>query len=166
LGKRSGADFVTHAFVKNQYPNPMENQFSVTTGAYRVPLSLQQLVSNLVSHSLPAAHQKNTMVLNEIGQGIVLGAAMNKTITLIHDLLHLVVANSRNGEIHISAERLRGQVILKIQERNNNNGYALAFSIGTLERDAVSAGGYLSMISPQQIVTTICFSFPCQPVAA
>ena len=144
----------------------MENQFAVTNGAFSYPLSLQQLISKLVNNSLPAAHEKNTKLLNEIGQGIVLEATMKKTITLINDLLNTVVANSRNGEIHISAERHRGQVILKIQERNNYNGYALSSSIGTLEPDAVSAGGYLSMSSQQKIVTTICFSFPCHQLAA
>ena len=137
-----------------------------SAGFFEATISLKQLVSNLVCNSLPAARHNNTCVVNEVEQGIALGTDMHKAIDVIGDILHTVVANSRNGNIHITAERFRDIVILEIQERNNYNGYALAFSIGSIEQDAASAGGYISMKGPQQKVTTISFSFPYNLLAA
>lgn len=144
----------------------MKQQLPAATGAFTSTISLKQLVSNLVISSLPSANHNNTCVVNEVEQGIVLGTDMHKAIDVIGDILRTVVANSRNGNIHITAERFRDVVILEIQERNNYNGYALAFSIGSIEPDAASAGGYISMKGPQQKVTTISFSFPYNLLAA
>lgn len=70
------------------------------------------------------------------------------------------VVNSRNGEIHITADRYYSLVIVEIQERKNYNGYALSYSVGSLATEAAACGGYLSIKGPQQKVTTITFSFP------
>ncbi len=144
----------------------MELHLPVARGAFRTAISLQQLINYLVNSSLPAANSNNTHVVNEVGQGIALGASMHNAIAVMKDLLYTVVANSRNGDIHITAERFRDEVTLEIQERNNYNGYALAFSIGSLEPDAASLGGHISINGPQQRVTTISFSFPNQFAAA
>jgi|CXWL01.1.fsa_nt_gi hypothetical protein len=144
----------------------MNYQLHSATGAFDTAISLKQLVSNLVNSSLPAANHNHTCVVNEVEQGIALGADIHKVIAVIRDLLTATVANSRNGEIHITAERYRDVVILEIQERNNYNGYALAFSIGSIEPEAASVGGHISIKGPQQKITTISFSFPDSMLAA
>ena len=143
----------------------MKNQ-SPTTGSVSESLSsLQQLVSNLVNSFLSTASQNNTQLVNEVRKEIALGATPIKAIEVIRELLETVIANSSNGEIHITAERLGSTILLQIQERNNNNGYALAYSIGTIEPTALSAGGHISINGPQKRVATISFSFPDQLVA-
>ncbi|NOT50824.1 MAG: hypothetical protein HOP10_06070 [Chitinophagaceae bacterium] len=135
-----------------------------TTGTQR---SLQQLVSNLVNNFLPAAHRNNTQLVNEVRQEIALGKSVTQsTIAVMSDLLSTVIINSKNGEIHISAERFSNTVTLEIQERNNYNGYALAFSVGAIEPLAHSFGGHIRINGPQKRVATISFSFPDQLVAA
>jgi hypothetical protein len=91
---------------------------------------------------------------------------MQQVITVMKDILTTVVANSRNGNIHITAERYKDVVIVEIQERNNYNGYALSFSIGSIEPEAASIGGHLTIRGQQQKVTTISFSFPDNLLAA
>lgn len=144
----------------------MNEQLHSTTGVFDTAISLQYLVSSLVNSSLPAAKDNNTHLVNEVGQGVALGTRIHKAISIINDLLSIVVANSRNGEIHISAERFRDVVIVEIQERNNYNGYALAYSIGSIEPDAALVGGHISIKGSQQKITTISFSFPDNPMAA
>lgn len=144
----------------------MNEQLHPAIGVFDTAISLQQLVSNLVNSSLPAAKHKNTHLVNEVEQGVALGTRINKAISIISDLLTTVVANSCNGEIHISAKRFRDVVIVEIQERNNYNGYALAYSIGSIEPDAALVGGHISIRGPQQKITTISFSFPDNPMAA
>jgi len=111
----------------------MKKQLQPHGGVLNTPISLQQLVSNLVSDFLSAAIHHHTQVVNEVRQEIALGAQNQSALAVISDLLNTVVANSCNGEIHISAEKYRDVLILNIEERNNYNGYALAYSVGAIE---------------------------------
>jgi hypothetical protein len=138
----------------------MEKQMHPAISAFDGTISLQQLVSNLVNSSMSAAHHKNTHVVNEVEKGIALGTTMQHAMGIMNDILTTIVANSRNGEIHITAGRFRDVVTLEFEERNNYNGYALAYSICSIEPAAASLGGHISMKGPQQKVTTISFSFP------
>jgi len=140
----------------------MEKKPTTAKGVTDTVISLKQLVTNLVHSSLPVAQRLQSSLVNEVEQEVELGTESPKIMAILGDLLHTVVSNSKNGEIHISADRYNGVVILQIQERNNNNGYALAYSIGSIEPDAVKIGGHISIKGPQQRVTTISFSFPTQ----
>jgi hypothetical protein len=153
-------------FENHQYLNPMEKRLYSTHNAFNSTISLQHLINNLVNSSLPAAHHKNTHVVNEVEKGIALGTAMQHAMGIMNDILTTIVANSRNGEIHITAGRFRDVVTLEFEERNNYNGYALAYSIGSIEPAAASLGGHISMKGPQQKITTISFSFPDSLLAA
>lgn len=144
----------------------MKKQLQPHGGVLNTPISLQQLVTNLVSGFLPAATHHHTQLVNEVRQEIALGAQNQSALAVISDLLNTVVANSCNGEIHISADRYRDVLILNIEERNNYNGYALAYSIGAIEPAAASAGGHISVSGPQKRIITITFSFPDSSQAA
>ncbi len=135
---------------------------SALNAVARKTITLDYLIANLVNEYLPAAHQKNTNVVNKIGQDILLYADMSKVIGIIDELLSVIVTNSENGNIHISADRFRDSIILEIQERNNYNGYALASRISSIGPEAAVLGGYISMTSPQKKITTVTFSFPYQ----
>ncbi|MEO7925002.1 MAG: hypothetical protein ABIR30_15075 [Chitinophagaceae bacterium] len=138
----------------------MEKQLTAGKPVPDKAISLNQLVHNLVSNSLPAAMNNKSSVVNEVGQDVVVGSEMSTISGILCDLLTTVVINSRNGEIHITADRYRDVVTLEIQERNNYNGYALAYSIGTFEPDALKIGGHISIKGSKQKVTTVSFSFP------
>jgi hypothetical protein len=140
----------------------MEKKPATATGVADTAISLKQLVNNLVSNSLPVALDHQSNLVNEVEQELVLGDESRRIMSIMKDLLHTVVSNSKNGEIHISADRYNGVVILQIQERNNYNGYALAYSIGSNEPDSVKIGGHISINGERQKITTISFSFPMQ----
>jgi hypothetical protein len=136
----------------------MERQLKA---GYRAPdhngIRLQQLVDGLVGNSLPIARKKGTAVVNEVGRGVVLRSVTDQLVDLMDEILATVIANSRGGDIHIRAQR---QVILSITERSNYNGYALASRVGGLSHYAAAIGCSLEITTPQELVTTICFSFP------
>ncbi|HUR66475.1 MAG TPA: hypothetical protein VMZ03_08980 [Chitinophagaceae bacterium] len=129
------------------------------------PLSLQHLVDSLVNDRLQLAKINRTAVVNEIGKAVSLSKGCESFICLIDEVITTVIANSNRGDIHISAERRDKEVILSIQERNNYNGYALSFSIGTLMEDAFSIGGMLDIKGPQKKITTIYLSLPVTAAA-
>ena len=134
----------------------MQKHFS--PGVFGTYISLQRLLDHLVDNSLSVAIHKKSRILNEVGKGIIL--ANQRVIAVINELINVVLSNSRNGEIHITADRFRDIVTICIEERNNYNGYALAYSISTIEPDARGLGGHISIKNPQQKVATISFSFP------
>jgi hypothetical protein len=129
------------------------------SGVNNTGISLRQVVNNLLSDSLSSGGNSKNLIVNEITADICMIADQDK-VDVISELLISVVSNARNGNIHISAEQFRDGVILEIQERNNYNGYALAYRVQSLESQAAMLGGYITMKGKQQLVTTISFGFP------
>lgn len=127
-------------------------------GGLRHDSSLQQLVNSIIQRYSTTASNHHTAVINDIT--INAGTVPSDAANMINDLLSTVVNNSRNGEIYITAERYQDVVTVQIQERNNYNGYALSYSVGSLATEAAALGGFLSIKGPQQKITTISFSFP------
>ncbi len=143
----------------------MEQTIQLLTCGSKPASTLQNLVHTMVSNYMAAANRNNTQVLNEVKQEIPAGPTMQKAAAVMNDLLATVVANSKNGEIHITAERFNDVVVVEIQERNNYNGYALSYSINSLVPDATALGGFISIKGSQQKITTISFSFPTNQAA-
>jgi len=138
----------------------MKNHQNATLGVFNSGTSLNQLIANLVKGSLPVASNNRTNIVNEVGYSLVIGNNNEKVVSVMKDLLTTVVQNSNQGDIHISAERYSDIVVLQIQERNNYNGYALAFSIMSIESQINETGGSLSIDGKQKKVATISYSFP------
>lgn len=141
----------------------MEEQLKAGYGSADINgIRLQQLIDGLVGNSLPIAMSKGSVVVNEVGRGVVLRSLDYRLTGLLDMLLNTVIENSRSGDIHITAERRNQELVLHIQERNNYNGYALSFSVGALADDAAIIGGRLEMQSPNKLSTTISLSIPLQ----
>ena len=123
-------------------------------------LPLRSLVNRLVSDSLAAAIQQKTVIVNEVPASLHIAANESALNSVIGELLATVVANSRKGKININAARFRDLVILDVQDCNNYNGYALAYSIKSIEPMAALLGGSITIKGQQALETTISLSFP------
>jgi hypothetical protein len=126
---------------------------------------LQQLVNQLLRNSMAIAFKNKSLVTNEIPREVQLSKDKVVVAPILRNLLATIITNSRNGEIHISAERFRDIITLQVQERNNYNGYALTYSIQALETEATRVGGSITINGAQQKVITVSFSFPGNNVA-
>ena len=143
----------------------MEKPLNAVVSASDTPTNLKQIVDDLISSSLACALHNKSKVVNEIDKGIVFGPANEAVVGILNELLTTVIENSRNGDIHITADRFQDIVAVQIQERNNYNGYALSYSIGSIEPEAISLGGHIAIKGPQKRITTISFCFPDQVAA-
>ncbi len=132
------------------------------TGNTIVPVSLNQLIRSLVENTQPLAIQHHTKVVNEVDGRLLLGEGASQLSSVLEELLDAVILNSREGDIHITADRFKDMVLLYIEERNNYNGYALSFSVGSLEPDAARIGGHISIEGERKKEAIIQFSFPGQ----
>jgi hypothetical protein len=130
------------------------------SGASHIGISFQKLIDLLISRVQVTAFVNKTIVLNHVSSDIPMIAEETKVLPVIEELLATVVNNARNSHIHVSADRFRDIVTLNIQDQNNNNGYALDFSIMSIEPQAAGVGGSLSIAGKQQKIATISFSFP------
>ena len=132
-------------------------------GNQNAGITLRNLVNQLVSDSLATAIQHKTVIINEVPASLRIAAKVITLGPVIAELLATVVANSKKGQIHISAERFRDLIIFQVQDRNNYNGYALAYSLKSIEPMAALVGGCISIRGQQELETTISFSFPTHP---
>lgn len=137
-----------------------------TTTFIQPRVSLKKFINYLIGNAQPMALSHQTHLVNEVSEDIMIDTGNEQLVAVIRELVAAVVTNSHHGRIHISAERFSDHVSIIIQERNNYNGYALAFSIGSIEQDAFQLGGHISINGPQKRVATISFSFPVSVQAA
>jgi glucose-6-phosphate-specific signal transduction histidine kinase len=125
--------------------------------------TLQSLINHLLRHSLSdMLRRSDSSVMNEIPAEFCMVADENKVAPVIQELLATIVCNARKGRIRIRAERFHDIVILEIQDQSNYNGYALDYSIRSIEPLARKIGGNISIKGQQQLETTISLSFPNQ----
>jgi hypothetical protein len=140
--------------------NKFTNHFIKTTdSSLAETTSLHFLLDSMIKTSQNLAGNNNSRVLNEVSFDICLADKNEKMLSVINELLKAVISNSRNSEICIAAERFRDLVILHIQDRNNYNGYALGFSVQSIEPEAADAGAYIHFKEQQKRVATISLSF-------
>jgi hypothetical protein len=141
----------------------MKNEPQSTSAApgppYQSTQSLQSLLNRMIKNSENLAIVSNSTVINEVAKDIVLADGNEKMLPILNELLRAVIGNSRNSQICLSAERFKDLVILEIQDRNNFNGYALGFSVQSIEPEVSNAGAYIHFKGERQRVATISFSF-------
>ncbi len=127
-------------------------------------ISLNSLVNQLLRHQLSETmRSSDSSIKNEIPADIFIISEERKVAPVIQELLATIINNSRKGRIHIRADRFRDIIILEVEDQSNYNGYALDYSIRSIEPLARSIGGTISIKGQQQLETTISFSFPDRP---
>ena len=128
--------------------------------------SLKSLINQLLRHQLnETMRSSDSSVKNEIAGDVFIVTDEHKIVPVIEEFLATIIRNSRKGRIHIRAERFRDVIILEVEDQSNYNGYALDYSIRSIEPLARSVGGMISIKGQQQLETTISFSFPDRPAA-
>jgi hypothetical protein len=126
-------------------------------------ISLQLLLNKLVN-DLPGNMALNKIVVeNEVPSDLKMVGDQREVVPVIDELLTTVVANARNTCIHITAEKFSDVVTLNFEDRNNYNGYALAFSLMVIGQHARVVGGDINIRGAQKRVATVSFSFPDTP---
>lgn len=138
----------------------MQNFTTTPAGILDAGIPLQQIVNNFMGAINSSARQNKSAVMVEIDNRVKIGYRNTKAISIINELVETVVRNSKNGEIHITADRFSDLIIFQIEERNNYNGYALSYSIGSIEPEAAVVGGHITIKGARQKVATISFTFP------
>jgi hypothetical protein len=126
--------------------------------------SLQSLVNELLNDLRESAALNKIVVETDIPVNLCLQAAYrHELVPIISDLLRAMVSNARNTSLCITAEKYSGIVTLRVEDRNNYNGYALSFSLMPVVRQARCIGGEIITRGAQERVASVSFSFPDVP---
>lgn len=137
-------------------------QLTDYSGYSIAPVSLKSFVDNLVCSSQHIIHKTQTVVVNEITTDFLIVAEACKAMPVITELFATVIANTRNGEIFINAQRYADLITIEIQDRNNYNGYALTSRLQWIEPQVRKMDGIITIDGQHKLVTTISFSFPIE----
>lgn len=133
---------------------------------YPTGITLQSLINQILRHTLiDTLRQSDSSVKNEIPAELCTVADVERIEPVIRELLAIIMGNARRGRIHIRAERFRDIIILEIEDQSNYNGYALDYSLRSLEPLARKIGGSITIKGQQQLETTISLSFPNLPAS-
>jgi hypothetical protein len=103
-------------------------------------ISLRKVVSRFVSSLSHSAAVNKVILLNQVSSEFRLPDEQVKVISVIKELLATMASNARDTCISVTAEKYRDIIILKFEDQNNYNGYALSFSLIAIEQHARFAG--------------------------
>ena len=146
--------------MKNQ-TNPA-NPVAVSTKK-----TLDELVSLLAAGYLPTAVRRKSFIINDVPHALSITTDENMLATVLGSILHAVVSHTENSCIRIAANVYDKVVQVSMQDSGNSfNGDAIANELQQVQALAEKMGGYLSMDSKMQKITSIAFSFPNLPQAA
>jgi hypothetical protein len=138
----------------------MKNSHSKNTELNQSAISLRLLINSAIGHLTGIINKSKITIDNCVSSDLGIYLEQNKIATVIYDMMAIIISNARNTTISITADRFRDIIIVNVEDRNNYNGYALSFSLMSIEADATKAGGSLCIHDAQKKVTTVSFSFP------
>lgn len=128
--------------------------------------SLHQVISRITEQSLPASIRKKSFIVNDVGAQFELEADENKVASLLNGVICLVVNNTDNGCIRISAKTIQNAVIISIRENGVSKNKAMAQEIDQLCTLAKRMGSYIGFGENENKIKTIDIRFPNLQTAA
>lgn len=137
---------------------------TTTAGAVAHGISLHSLANDICSELMPLALRSTSVLVNEIPPSLCTTAQENAIAPFLRELVSAVLRNARQGRVHLSADKFGDVISIYVEDQNNYNGYALSSSIAQMEPLARVMGGFLSLKGAQQLIATVTFSFPDQPL--
>jgi hypothetical protein len=139
----------------------MKTMNNVTTGGNSTKLSLHKLVDDVIKVSSPDPAHCKSHIANNVPSNFYVNTNEDIVTTVIRGLLHAVITNAADGDIHISAKELFSNTIkVSVKDNNSYNTYAIACSLQNMVPLAEQIGGYLNIMNQKQKITTVEFSFP------
>src|SRR6266498_4253105 len=132
----------------------MKTMNKIITGDNKTNLSLYKLVDDAIKKSSVEPVDSKSHILNNIPENLYINVNEDIVTSVIKGLLHSMIMNATDGDIHISAKELFGNTI-KVYVKDNNcyNTYAVACSLQKMVPLAERIGGYLNIANQRQKIT-------------
>lgn len=133
--------------------------------AVTVPVSLRQLIDQLMTGLLPLTVEKKSFFINDVDRTFLLHSDENVLAYVLGNLLSGAVNGSEN--VCIRVETVFDEGCIQIRVRNNGTYlYSTAtYSFSQLVKAARQLGGSISIYNQQNQGTTITLSIATQKIA-
>jgi len=129
------------------------------------PPALHQMVSALVAGELPMAVRRRSFFVNDVPSEFYVSVDTHILASVIRELLHTIVSHTANSCIRISANSYGPIILMQVKDSNSFNYHGIYEDLQPVQQIAGRVGGYVSITSKREDMTTITFSFPNQPAA-
>jgi hypothetical protein len=127
--------------------------------------ALHQMVSILMASELPTAVRRKSFFVNDVPPECYISTDQQILATVIRGLLHTVVTHTTNSCIRITANCYGPIVLMHVKDSNSFNYNGIYEDLQPVQQIAGKMGGFVSITSKREDVTTITFSFPNQLTA-
>lgn len=127
--------------------------------------ALHEMVSALMKSELPMAVRRKSFFVNDVPSEFYLSIDQQILALVIRGLLHTVVSHTANSCIRISANSYGPIVLMHVKDSNSFNYHGIYEDLLPVQQIAGRMGGFVSITSKREDVTTITFSFPNQSEA-
>jgi hypothetical protein len=122
--------------------------------------ALHQMVSALMASELPVAVRRKSFFVNDVPSEFYVSTDQQILALVIRGLLHTVVTHTANSCIRISANCYGTIMLMQVKDSNSFNYNGIYEDLQSVQQIAGRMGGFVSITSRREDVTTITFSFP------
>jgi hypothetical protein len=128
-----------------------------------VPTSLHHLVSRISDNLAPAIQRNQIVIINNVSED--LGSEINESLVapVLSRLMDLVIMNSENSRIRITAKMIGNVVLLHVKDDGCLNYNSISQHLPEIQAEAEKMGGFVGFTSYRNKLTTIAFSFMNMP---
>jgi hypothetical protein len=129
----------------------------------QLPSSLDKLVSQVITASLPAAVKRRSFFINEITQGIPLLADRQLLASVINGATRLMTAETSYKCIRVMASVYGPVILITLKDKNGLVRYGSSHDVQPLQELAIQLGGSISTTYYPKLGSSIVISFSNAP---
>ncbi len=122
--------------------------------------NLSQLVSRLVTSTLPTAVRRKSFIVNDIPAELYVAANEDMLAAVLSNLLNTVINHTENSCVRVSAKVYGGIILVYIKDSGSFNSYTVAYDMQQLQLLAKKMGGCICVNTQRKEIPGIAFSFP------
>jgi hypothetical protein len=130
-----------------------------------VPRTLHRLINRIADSLAPVTLRNKIVIINNVSEEI--DSQFNESLVapVLNRLLNLVIMNSENSQIRITAKMIGNVVLLHVKDDGCLNYNSISHHLQEIQAEAEKMGGFVGFTSYRNKLTTIAFSFMNMPGA-
>lgn len=128
--------------------------------------NLRQMAGRLANSFLPVAMHNKSFFINDIPENLYVDTNPNLVASVLGGLLSSVVSHAKDSCIRLSAKAYSNVILVHVKDCNSFSHYSPENGLKQLQLLAEKMGGFVSVTSQRENVTTFAFSFPNMPLTA
>lgn len=123
-------------------------------------MTLRQMINRITEKSLPGSIRKKSFIVNDTAKEIQLKVDGNKVASLLSNAIYMVINNTQDSCIRISAKVFENEVVVSIRDNGLSEKNSILQGIDQLQMLAQRMGGWIGLSEYGNKIKTIDLGFP------